>query len=365
MRHERDGGVETSLEVVSGVDVGAEQDFEACVVEWENRVGLWDQLVGETLASSGDGFLPEVVGQDGALEGWEVEFASVHRRMLLVASVESCDEVDADLASSGSTASCPGDRAKTFGETLVGDSGASAEATRPEFAGQLVQGLSRLQSAWAIRRWWSSVGNARKAREARGQGEARVRGAGLVKMVKMAARWQSSWVLQEWQQAVMAGKRGRSLVAVVAWERGTTVLSGVRVWRGRVREARQMVDGEAGRLVQVAGKMFDRCMSLARSGGHVANEPHPRTFYELKYETPEFPNIGILNTAAISAAARRRKAATRRGEYAGLNKTIPEDTSRRSNGPRKTDRRNYPDSVRPSMISLEVNGPQEYDLNVS
>ena len=86
---------------------------------------------------------------------------------------------------------------------------------------------------------------------------------------------------------------------------------------------------------------------------------------QLKYETPEFPNIGILNTAAISAAARRRKAATRRGEYAGLNKTIPEDTSRRSNGPRKTDRRNYPDSVRPSMISLVVNGPQEYDLNVS
>ena len=282
MRHERDGGVETSLEVVSGVDVGAEQDFEACVVEWENRVGLWDQLVGETLASSGDGFLPEVVGQDGALEGWEVEFASVHRRMLLVASVESCDEVDADLASSGSTASCPGDRAKTFGETLVGDSGASAEATRPEFAGQLVQGLSRLQSAWAIRRWWSSVGNARKAREARGQGEARVRGAGLVKMVKMAARWQSSWVLQEWQQAVVVGKRGRNLVAVVAWERGTTVLSGVRVWRGRVREARQMVDGEAGRLVQAVGKMFDRCMSLARSGGHVANEPHPRTFYEMR-----------------------------------------------------------------------------------
>ena len=44
MRHERDGGVETSLEVVSGVDEGAEQDFEACVLEWESRVGLWDQL---------------------------------------------------------------------------------------------------------------------------------------------------------------------------------------------------------------------------------------------------------------------------------------------------------------------------------
>ena len=161
MRHERDGGVETSLEVVSGVDVGAEQDFEACVLEWENRVGLWDQLVGETLASSGDGLLPEVVGQDGALEGWEVEFALVHRRMLLVASVEFCDKED--LASSGSTALWPGDLADTFEETLVGDSGA-AEATRPEFAGQLVQGLGRLQPAWAIRRWWSSVVNAREAR---------------------------------------------------------------------------------------------------------------------------------------------------------------------------------------------------------
>ena len=86
---------------------------------------------------------------------------------------------------------------------------------------------------------------------------------------------------------------------------------------------------------------------------------------KLKYETPEFPNIGRPNPAAISAAARRRKAAARRGEYAGLNKIIPEDTSRRSNGPRKTDRRNYPDSVRPSMISPVVNGPQECDLNVS
>ena len=31
--HERDGGVEASLEVVSGVDVCAEQDFEACVLD--------------------------------------------------------------------------------------------------------------------------------------------------------------------------------------------------------------------------------------------------------------------------------------------------------------------------------------------
>ena len=56
--------------MMSGVGVDeviAEQDFEACVVEWEDIVGLWDQLVGETLASSGDGFPLEVVGQDGAL----------------------------------------------------------------------------------------------------------------------------------------------------------------------------------------------------------------------------------------------------------------------------------------------------------
>ena len=90
---------------------------------------------------------------------------------------------------------------------------------------------------------------------------------------------------------------------------------------------------------------------------------------KLKYETPEFPNIGRPNPAAISAAARQRKAAARRGKHAGLNKIIPEDTSRRSNAPRQPDRRNHQDSVRPSMTSLVVDGPQESvfecDLNVS
>ena len=94
--------------MVSGVGVGTdlEQDFAACVLEWESRVGLWGQLVGGALASSGDEFLPEVAGKDGASEGWEVGFASVHRRKLLVASAsaESCGEVDEDLASSGPTA---------------------------------------------------------------------------------------------------------------------------------------------------------------------------------------------------------------------------------------------------------------------
>ena len=82
-----------------------------------------------------------------------MEFASVNRRVLLVAGVGFYDEADEDLASSGSTSNslCPEDRAEKFGETLtlVGGSGASVEATRPEVAGlgQLVQGLGRLQSA--------------------------------------------------------------------------------------------------------------------------------------------------------------------------------------------------------------------------
>ena len=109
---------------MSSVDVDAEQVFEACVLEWESRVGLWDQLVGETLATSAAGSIPEDVGLEEALEGWEVEFASVHRRMLLAASVGLFDEVD---EASASTESIPAssedrgvDRVEELGETFVG-----------------------------------------------------------------------------------------------------------------------------------------------------------------------------------------------------------------------------------------------------
>ena len=51
---------------------------------------------------------------------------------------------------------------------MVGNSAASAVATGPEVAEQLVQGLGRLQSAWAISQWYSSVVTAREAREASG-----------------------------------------------------------------------------------------------------------------------------------------------------------------------------------------------------
>ena len=178
---------------------------------------------------------------------WEQDFACIHRRMLLMASVGGGlwgDELEGESSLSSLTGelggleapwvdSAPeveecgnvgvavggvvagGDGGRVDGiegvageDTGVcrfggdGDSGASAEATRPEIAGQLVQGLCKLQSAWASWRWWSSVVEARVAREARGRGEARVRGAGLVKVVKVVERWQSSWVFH-----AMSGSR--------------------------------------------------------------------------------------------------------------------------------------------------------------
>ena len=69
-------------------------------------------------------------------------------------------------------------------------------------------------------------------------------------MVKMAERCQSSWVVQEWKQVALVRKWGRSLVAVVSGRWGRSVLDGIWVWRGRARETRQLVAGEASRLYQ-------------------------------------------------------------------------------------------------------------------
>ena len=257
--------------------MGPEQDFEALVLQWEERVVLWDRLVGETLATSAAGSTLEEEDRDGAGArggGWEVEFASVHRRMLLVASVEFSGEVDDDLASTGSTPSIVSVGDCRFGAD--GDSAASAEATGPEVAELLVQGLDRLQLVWAVRKWWSRVVEARKAMEARERGEARVRVAGVVKMVE---RWQSSGVFQEWKQAVVAGKRDRSVVVVVAGMWGRTVLRGFGEWKWRTRGARQLVAGEAGRMGQVVRGMHNRAMSVVSgSRGCDAVEPHPRIF---------------------------------------------------------------------------------------
>ena len=55
--------------MMPGLGVCAEQDFEACVVEWESRVGLWDQLVQETLATLVGGLAQANGEQDGAY-GW-------------------------------------------------------------------------------------------------------------------------------------------------------------------------------------------------------------------------------------------------------------------------------------------------------
>ena len=84
----------------------------------------------------------------------------------------------------------------TFADSaaMATSSGASAEATRPEVAGQLVQGLGRLQSAWAIRRWWFSVVEARKPRP-------RVLIAGVGKLVEGMWRWRLSGIVLQWRQA--------------------------------------------------------------------------------------------------------------------------------------------------------------------
>ena len=129
---------------------------------------------------------------------WEQDFACIHRRMLLVASVggdlwgdelegessfssltgglvgleatwkdsapevEECGNVGVavgGVVAGGDGGRVDGTEGVAEGDTDVcrfggdGDSGASAEATRPEIAGQLVQGLCKLQSAWASRRW--------------------------------------------------------------------------------------------------------------------------------------------------------------------------------------------------------------------
>ena len=54
---------------------------------------------------------------------------------------------------------------------------------------------------------------------------------------------------------MVVGKRDRSLVAVVAGRQDRSMLGGIWVWRGRAREAMQLVAGEAGRLGQVVGRM--------------------------------------------------------------------------------------------------------------
>ena len=126
---------------------------------------------------------------------WEQEFASIHRRMLVVASVGGClwgDELEGESLLSSFPEEVEGleaswedlapDAAKCgnvevdLGGVVVGDDGdvvegiegpagddfddcrlggngysvASAEATGPEVAEMLEKGLGRMQSAWAI-----------------------------------------------------------------------------------------------------------------------------------------------------------------------------------------------------------------------
>ena len=177
---------------------------------------------------------------------WEQEFAGIHRWMLVVASVGGGLWGD-ELEEESSVSSLPGEvgrLAATWGdlasdvanrgnagvvlggvgavgdlgmvegiEGLVGDNSddcrlggnsdlaASAEATGPEVAEELVQGLGRLQSAWAIWRWWFSVVKAREAREAR---KVKVLIAGVGKLVDGMWRWRLSGIVLQWRHARQA-----------------------------------------------------------------------------------------------------------------------------------------------------------------
>ena len=122
--------------------------------EWERRVGLWDEMVGETLATL----------VQGKVNGIEVTSAGSAPVVGVV---------------------CLG-----CGTGEVGDAHA---------------GLGRLQSACAILRWWMSVVEAREARETGKRVVERVQAMGLAKVVTMAERWQSSWVFQDLKQAVVDG----------------------------------------------------------------------------------------------------------------------------------------------------------------
>ena len=206
--------------------MGPEQDFGALVLEWEERVVLWDRLVGETLATSAAGSTLEEEDRDGAGARGGTPIGGCPRidatELLDRGSRRGEAQVDTSTQTELGVWVALGGRVHSVRGVVKQDHQwqFEAEQARQEATSlrRLVLGMWDRPASDGFARWRS------RAREARWREEERVRVVGLVKIAR--GRWQSSWVIRLWRQAVVVGKRGRS------------VRDGFARWRSRVREAR-------------------------------------------------------------------------------------------------------------------------------
>ena len=255
---------------------------------------------------AGRGESPVFINFPGEVEGLEATWGD------LAPDAAKCGNVEVDLG--GVVVGDDGDVVEgieglagddfddcRLGNKINADSVASAEATGPEVAEKLEQGLGRLQSAGAIRRRWFSVVEAREARKPR----PRVLIAGVGKLVEGMWTWRLSGIVLQWRQArqvtevsqveearqvkearqveearqaeaarqveeamqvkeAMQWRQCRQvdsgLIKVVMARRGMIMSDGLRVWKGQVRVARERVADEARYLGQAVKRMMDRKM---------------------------------------------------------------------------------------------------------
>ena len=217
--------------------MGPEQDFEALVLEWEERVVLWDRLVGETLATSAAGSTLEEEDRDGAGARGGTPIGGgprIDATELLDRGSRRCEaQVDTSTQTELGVWVALGGRVHSVRGVVKQDHQwqLEAEQARQEARSlrRLVLGLWDRPASDGFARWRS------RAREARWRVEERVRVVGLVKLAR--GKWQSSLVIRLWRQAVVVGKRG--------WN----VRDGFGRWRSVAREARWRVEER----VQAAG----------------------------------------------------------------------------------------------------------------
>ena len=180
-------------------------------MEWESRVGLWDQLVKETLATSVGGSAQAGAEQDGA-HGWasigDQRIGTTERRDQGLRHAEAPSrQVDATSQTELGVCVALGGRVDSLPWVVKQDHQwqFEAEQARQEARSlrRFVLGMWDRPASDGFERWRSM------SREARWRVEERVRVVGLVKLAR--GKWQSSLVIRLWRQAVVVGKRGRSV----------------------------------------------------------------------------------------------------------------------------------------------------------